>query len=56
MDINKYKTEQPMFLTMAALSSQKYPLVAGVAGFVVCLGRLAYAAGIICVCYILLIT
>eukprot|EP00486_Rosalina_sp_Unknown_P002696 CAMPEP_0201575488 /NCGR_PEP_ID=MMETSP0190_2-20130828/20711_1 /ASSEMBLY_ACC=CAM_ASM_000263 /TAXON_ID=37353 /ORGANISM="Rosalina sp." /LENGTH=184 /DNA_ID=CAMNT_0048005163 /DNA_START=26 /DNA_END=580 /DNA_ORIENTATION=+ len=37
--------QQPMFLTVSALASQKYPLVAGVAGFVVCIGRLAYAAG-----------
>lgn len=36
-----------MFLTVSALASQKYPLVAGIAGFVVCLGRLAYAAGMI---------
>eukprot|EP00484_Ammonia_sp_Unknown_P018143 CAMPEP_0197030016 /NCGR_PEP_ID=MMETSP1384-20130603/9336_1 /TAXON_ID=29189 /ORGANISM="Ammonia sp." /LENGTH=184 /DNA_ID=CAMNT_0042459289 /DNA_START=965 /DNA_END=1519 /DNA_ORIENTATION=- len=37
--------QQATFLTVCALSAQKYPLVAGVAAFVVCLGRLAYAAG-----------
>merc|ERR1719251_662836 len=37
--------QQPFFLTVCALSSSKYPLVSGVAAFIVLLGRLAYAAG-----------
>ena len=37
--------EQPTFLTTVALCSMKYPLVAGVSAIVMCLGRLAYAAG-----------
>merc|ERR1719229_435915 len=37
--------QQPAFLTTVALASMKYPLVAGVSAFIMCLGRLAYAAG-----------
>merc|ERR1719251_363369 len=37
--------QQPFFLTVCALASQKFPLVSAVSAFVVCLGRLAYAAG-----------